>query len=290
MPIGPGDNHSVRGDYKRMMSDDYLIEIKRWRDELDESLRDENSWLALAGLVWLEKPSTRIGSEPDSDIHLKGVASWVGEILLQDNRVELALPSGSALRVNGVAQEHMRLKPDTSGNPDLLTVGPYSMILIERGGRLGIRVWDNDRTERTSFPGRQWYPIDPALRLMATYTPYIPEKVLSIPNELGDIEQELSPGCLSFELDGVKLRLDSLDRADGGLFLMFKDSSSGRTSYGSGRFLTTPAPQDGQVELDFNRAYNPPCAFTRYATCPLPPKENVLPHAILAGEKMPLLS
>lgn len=266
---------------------DYSDEIHHWRVSLDESLRQENSWLALAGLIWLEPGSTSFGADESLAIVLGNpkLASVAGEFFRDDFGVDLIVHQGSDVRIDDEYRERVRLKPDTSGDAQMVKVGAYSMMLIERGDRLGIRLWDNGRMLRQEFSGRQWFAIDPAYRLSAAFVPYDPAKAIVIPNELGEAEQELSPGFVEFELEGSTHRLDALDGSSGGLFILFHDESAKIDTYGSGRFLVTPAPIGGQVNLDFNRAYNPPCAFTPYATCPLPPEQNFLNVAIRAGEK-----
>lgn len=265
----------------------FAEETEHWRLAMDKELRAENSWLALAGLIWLEKPTTTLGGGGEYDITLEAFATTVGEFLLQHNQVDFMANTESGVRIDGESYERVRLKADTSGAPTIITVAHYTLMLIERGERLGIRLWDNSRPQRTTFPGRDWFAIGAEYRLMADFERNDPARNLRIPNELGEDEVQSSPGFVTFELHGRSLRLDALEGPDDGLFLLFKDKTSGQETYGSGRFIKTPSPEDGRVVLDFNRAYNPPCAFTKYATCPLPPKQNDLPVAIYAGERKP---
>jgi uncharacterized protein (DUF1684 family) len=262
-------------------------ETEHWRLAMDKELRAENSWLALAGLIWLEKPRTTLGGGGEYDITLEAFDTTVGEFLLQHNQVDFMANTESGVHIDGESYERVRLKADTSGAPTIITVAHYTLMVIERGERLGIRLWDNNRPQRTTFPGRDWFAIGAEYRLMADFERNDPARSLHIPNELGEVELESSPGFVTFELHGRPLRLDALEGPDDGLFLLFKDKTSGQETYGSGRFIKTPSPEDGRVALDFNRAYNPPCAFTKYATCPLPPKQNELPVAIYAGERKP---
>jgi uncharacterized protein (DUF1684 family) len=268
---------------------EYVEKIQRWRASLDDALRAENSWLALAGLIWLEEKVTAFGSEDRLALQLRvpGLASVAGGFHLDDKGVELFVYADNNVLVNGEQVDRVRLRADTFGDPHKVTVGPYTMMLIERGGRLGIRLWDNARQQRRSFPGRRWFPIAPHYRLNVRFLPSSPPRMIAIPNEMGDQEESPSPGMLEFELEGYSHRLEALEGPEGSLFLLVKDRSSEDESCGSGRFLVTPPPQNGRVELDFNRAYNPPCAFTPYATCPRPPEQNMLPVFIHAGEKKP---
>jgi uncharacterized protein (DUF1684 family) len=271
------------------LPDHYREEIEDWRNSLDKALRAENSWLALAGLIWLENVSTQFGSKEGLPIQLDAstIAPIAGEFRLNDGEVELHVHQGSSVLVDGQQKDFVLLRSDSSGEAQKVTVGHFTMMLIERGGRLRIRLWDNNRQERYTFPGRSWFPVDQSYRLTATFSEYRPGKRIWIPNELGDREERNSPGYLEFELFEESMQLEALEGANGGLFVLIKDNSSGHETYGSGRFLSTAPPEEGRVELDFNRAYNPPCAFTIFATCPLPPAENHLPLSIAAGEREP---
>ena len=275
-----------------MLLEPYKQELEEWRASLDKSLKQENSWLALAGLIWLESGYTAFGSRGDNRIHLDSstIAPVAGEFHLSGENVDLHVHTKGDVLVDGESLAHAKLRPDSSGNPQRITVDSFCMMLIERGGRLGIRLWNNARPERKMFPGRSWYPIDLRYRVMARLMPHPHEHRLMIPNVLGEVEETDSMGYVEFEIEGLSLRLEALEGPDDGLFLIFKDASSGSETYKSGRFLTTSPVEQAYVELDFNRAYNPPCAFTRYATCPLPPEENVLPIAITAGEKNPAIT
>ena len=168
----------------------------------------------------------------------------------------------------------------------MLVHGSLSFFAIRRGDRLGVRVKDSEAATLKAFHGLDYFPLEPKWKLVARFEAAAEPKEIPIPNALGFDEPILSPGHVVFTLDGVEHRLLALDdTGDGRLFLVFGDKTNGRETYGGGRFLYTDPPQGGRVELDFNRAYNPPCVFTPYATCPLPPRENRLPMRIEAGEK-----
>jgi uncharacterized protein (DUF1684 family) len=160
-------------------------------------------------------------------------------------------------------------------------------VLIRRGDRLGVRLWDARRPERTSFPGRRWYPVDPAWRLAASFDAHTPPVSLRVPSVLGETHVEHSIGRVSFLIAGEAHALEALPEETGELFLIFADPTNRDVTYPSGRFLYTDPPEAGQVIVDFNRAYNPPCAFTSYAICPLPPAENRLSVPVAAGEIYP---
>jgi len=183
----------------------------------------------------------------------------------------------------------LELHSDKGGKPDVLAIGPVSVYVIERGGRHALRVKDSESAQRRSFRGLEWYPVREDLRIRARFTPYDPPKKIPIANVLNTVEPMPSPGYVTFHLGGRQLRLDPvLEEPDAKeLFFIFKDTTAGKDTYPAGRFLYAEMPKDGQVVLDFNKAYSPPCAFTSFATCPLPPRQNRLDVRIEAGEKKP---
>jgi hypothetical protein len=183
------------------------------------------------------------------------------------------------LRMDGTTRA---LRTDTDSSPDIVTLGSLTMFVIERGGRYGIRLKDRNSRFRKEFTGLDYFPLDESYRVQARFVPE-PRKI-PVLNILGQTEEMPSPGHVEFELAGRTLRLTPVQDSPDKLFFIFRDLTSGRETYGSGRFLYTNMPKAGRVELDFNKAYNPPCAFTPFATCPLPPKENRLPVRLAAGE------
>jgi uncharacterized protein (DUF1684 family) len=190
------------------------------------------------------------------------------------------------LLLNGKPAKDSELHTDAQGNnPDKLHMGSLTMTIISRGDKLGVRVKDKESKARKEFKGLSYYPIDPKLRIVADFIPYTPPKQSPIPTVLGTTVQEPSPGRAEFMLDGKKLSLEPVIENADTLFFIFKDSTAGHETYGAGRFLYTDNPHDGKVVIDFNKAENPPCAFTPYATCPLPPPQNRLAIPIRAGEK-----
>ncbi|MDR3677832.1 MAG: DUF1684 domain-containing protein, partial [Acidobacteriota bacterium] len=172
---------------------------------------------------------------------------------------------------------------DSIGSPDVLRVRSLSMFVIHRGNRFGIRLKDKDSEARRKFTGTHWFPVAEEYRVTAKFVPYTPPRKIAVPNILGDVEQEDCPGYVEFTLKGRQYRLDPVS-AGNELFFIFRDLTAGKETYPSGRFLNTAGAKNGEVVLDFNQAVNPPCAFTPYATCPLPPAQNHLPVRIEAGE------
>lgn len=267
------------------MSPTYHDEIARRRATMDAELRTEDGWLTLIGLFWLAPGEQCFGSAPENAIVLPAgkAPAHAGSFVLEGDEVWLQAAPGAPLLLNGEPVERALLRPETGGKYDLITLGDLAMFVIKRGERYAIRARDRQHTARASFAGRQWLPADPAYRLRATFTPYDPPRTLPIMTIVGTIEPTLNPGFLTFTLHGQEHRLDVFaDPAQ--LAIIFRDQTSGDMTYPAGRFLKAPLPQDGVTELDFNMAYNPPCAFTEFATCPLPPPQNRLPVRIEAGE------
>ena len=264
----------------------YREEIRKWRADYETSLKHDNGWLTLAGLFWLKEGDNHFGTGPGNDLLLpEGSApEAAGTFVFHDGKTQLRLNAGVQAFLNGApVLTEPALKPDASGNPDRITLGHLSMIAIQRGSRYGIRLWDNQSAVRRDFKGTRWFPAKESYRITAKFIAYPQPKMIPILNILGDTEQNPSPGYAEFELDGKACRLDPLLEGDH-LFFIFKDATSGKQTYPAGRFLYTGLPKDGKVILDFNQAENPPCAFTAYATCPLPPRQNHLQVAIEAGE------
>lgn len=263
----------------------YRAEIEQWRRQREAALTSDEGWLTVVGLFWLKHGANTVGSDPASDIVLpKGSApARVGAFDLRDGVVSFQSAANVTATVNGAAATSATLKPDSSGSPDVLRPNDLTLFVIERGGRYAIRLKDKNSEMRKAFAGIEYYPPKEEYRVKARFVPYNPPKMLTVPNILGQIERTPSPGYVVFKLHGREFRLDPVTE-DNTLFFIFKDLTSGKETYPPGRFLNTEMPSNGEVILDFNKAYNPPCAFTPYATCPLPPEENKLPIAIEAGE------
>lgn len=270
-----------------MTESSYWHEVEAWRRQMDEGLRRRDGWLALAGLFWLEPGRTLVGSSPGSDLVLPGSApARLGVFEMIEGEVSFRPDPSLSEAVVGAPPVGETLRPDTSGQPHTLRAGEITLALIERGGRLGIRVWDNVRPERLGFSGRRWFPVDPGLRLQADFEPTGPGRTIAVPNVLGDLTEEADLGRAIFDLGGRPHSLRAVPADSGGLWFLFEDRTNGVSTYRAGRFLVAEPPVGGTVVLDFNRAYNPPCAFTPFATCPLPPEGNRLPIAVEAGEQL----
>jgi uncharacterized protein (DUF1684 family) len=238
------------------------IQLDKWRANYEASLKAPDGWLSVAGLSWLH-----------------------------DGANTVALPNHQTalldLKNGKVTYEKRVLKSDITAHPDVLKFGNVTLTVIERGGKTGVRLRDPDAETRRDFTGCKWFPASAAWRIDAKWVAYPKAKTIAITNILGMTDQEPSPGYAEFTLQGKQVRLEPVVE-DGELFFMFKDATSAKSTYGAGRFVYADMPKGdkvGKVEIDFNKAHNPPCAFTAFATCPLPPRQNILPIAIEAGEK-----
>ncbi len=268
----------------------YRAEIEAWRAERDEGLRAEDGWLTLAGLFWLEEGAGTFGSAPDNAVVFPAgkAPAKLGTFHREGEKVTLEVTPGLGLEADGqeVTAPRLELASDAGGKPTLLSIGSLTFHVIQRPGKVGIRLKDKESPVLRGFTGIESFAIDPAWRIEARFEPYDPPKTIKVPNIIGGSFDETSPGALVFERDGASYRLEPTGEADEEMFLVFGDATNGHETYGGGRFLYVPPPKDGKAIVDFNKAYNPPCVFTPYATCPLPPRQNKLELRITAGEKM----
>jgi|SRR5579884_2065487 len=265
------------------VSTDYVREIESWRQERAARLKSDTGWLTVAGLFWLREGPNTAGTAADNAIVLPAGAApaHIGVFDLHDPTVTFRAQPGVAVQIDGRAAARAELKPDTSEKPDAVSVNDLTMFVIERAGQFGIRLRYKNSPFRRNFTGLKWYPVRPEYRMEAKFLSE-PKKI-RILNILGQTDEEDSPGSVEFTFQGKPYRMVALTE-DNTLFFVFRDRTSSHATYGAGRMLNTPMPRDGKVDLDFNKAYNPPCAYIPYATCPLPPAENRLPFAIEAGE------
>jgi hypothetical protein len=261
----------------------HVASVEAWREERYRRLRSEIGWLTLAGLGWLKPGLNRIGSADDVDVILPGGPPLAGTITVPDDGTPTA--DGDFLH-EGAPVRDLALTSDVEGEPTLLEVGALRLCLIDRGGRLAIRTWNTRSPARAEFDGIDHWPVDPAWRVPARLEP-TPGRTIDVPDVFGTIESEVSPGDLVFEAGGTTHRLQALPGGDAGeLWLIFGDPTNGIETYGGGRYLyTDPPDREGAFVLDFNVAYNPPCVFSPFATCPLPWPANRLPTPVEAGER-----
>ncbi len=249
----------------------YASEIAEWRKAREERLRSDGNWLTVTGLFWLKEGPNTFGRDKGNNVVLPDGPARAGVLTVQNHKVTVTMD-----------RKTREMKPDSD---DALKVGRLTLLVLDRGGKFAIRLKDPESQARRDFKGIEYFPAKPAYRITARFVSQ-PHKV-PVLNIIGQTEQYDSPGYAEFRLNGRVLKLYPVLEEPGAkeLFYIFRDQTSGKETYGAGRFLYSDMPRNGKVVLDFNKAYNPPCAFTAYATCPLPPPENRLPVRIEAGEK-----
>ncbi|MBS0558258.1 MAG: DUF1684 domain-containing protein [Proteobacteria bacterium] len=265
----------------------YVRQIQDWQSKRVERLRAPGGWLTLVGLDWLKDGNNTLGSAKDSDIVLPKAPARLGTITLDHGKAAIVLDAKSGATIDGKPQREAILLDDSHDKPTMVAWGTVSFYLIQRGDKFGLRVKDTDAPTRTQFAGLEYFPIDPSWRIEAKWEAYDPPHEVEEPNVLGQIDKVVVPGAAVFERDGVAYRVEPVVETPGDTeyFLVFADKTSGHETYGAARFVYTEPPKDGKIVIDFNKAYNPPCAFTPYATCPLPTSQNRLKLRVTAGEK-----
>lgn len=271
---------------KPIGSKDYITNINDWHTKRIENLKKEKGWLNLVGLYWLKEGENKIGSDSSNDITFpKKAEKILGSIFLDDSTITFRRNQTAEVYSDSNLVNEVTLLPDVSGNPTILESRTLKWFIIKRGEKYGIRLRDLEADLLTSFEGIDRFPINDNWKINAEFIPYDEPKEISIPTILGTIEKDFSPGKLKFKIGDKEFSLEPTS-AGKGLFIVFADLTSGEETYGAGRFLYVDGPDtNNNVILDFNKSYNPPCAFTKYATCPLPPEENKLQIKITAGEK-----
>ena len=262
----------------------YVDSIRAWQKHRDVGLRSEDGWLTLVGLFWLKPGGDTIGSADSNDFVLpkSSAPGQVGRLQIEGGKAIFTNRGGSAVTVNNKpVSSDVALSYDEE-KPDIVKAGSVSFLVIKRNDKLGVRAKDSASPVLKGFTGMSFFPINPGLHFQADFVPA--EKEIPILNILGQTEMQKSPGIVAFTYKGEKYQLRPIYEGKT-LFFLFKDPTNKTETYQAGRMLNTPLPQNGKVDLDFNRSYNPPCTFTPYATCPLPPKENTLSFPVEAGEK-----
>jgi uncharacterized protein len=262
----------------------YVQSFEKWKADQTADLKE--NWLSLAGLFWLKPGANSFGSDPSNQIVFPKGPAHAGEFELNGKEVSLKLQPEARATIDAKPVTTAKLAPDTAQHVTHVEMGTLRFHVIVRGERVGVRVRDTDSVAARNFKGMVFFPLDMNYRVTATWVAADGKKMVEIPNVLGDVTAQPVPGVVTFKVYGEELRLTALGGdAKTGLFFVFNDLTAKSDTYPGGRFLDTGPIVDGHVVLDFNRAYNPPCAVTPYATCPLAPKENRLAVAIPAGEK-----
>jgi uncharacterized protein (DUF1684 family) len=262
----------------------YIQSFDKWKAELVDDLK--TNWLSLAGLFWLKPGENSFGSDAGNAIVFPKGPAHAGVFELQGTDVTVKFGPDAHATIDGKPATAAKLQPDTSGSPTVVELGSLRIKAIVRGQRIGIRLKDLDSEQAKNYHGPIFFPIDLSYRVTATWVPSDGKKTVDVPNVLGDTTPTPVAGTVVFKINDQEVRLTDLGgNPSKGLSFVFNDLTSKTDTYPGGRFLETDPVVNGTVVIDFNRAYNPPCAVTPYATCPLAPKENRLAVAIPAGEK-----
>lgn len=267
----------------------YVKEINEWDTKRVNRLKADDGWLNLVGRFWLEKGESTFGSAKDNDIVVESskLPEYIGSFIFMDSVVTFKAKADAEVLHNGKPVKEIVLIDDQKKDITVLQIGSVKFNLIVRDTLYGIRFRDLNSDLVKNFKGVERFPIDESWKIIAKFEAYNPVKEIDVPNVLGQISKEKSPGAVVFERDGKTHRIDAVDEGGDGLFLIIADQTSGEETYGGGRFMYVSKPDStGTILLDFNKAYNPPCVFTKYATCPLPPLQNYLKIRIEAGEKV----
>ncbi len=267
---------------------EYIQSVKEWRKERLKGLKSEKGWLNLRGLFWLKNGKNTFGSDSSNIIVFPEKApDFMGNFILNDSLITFHSDNNIQIMHEGSVVKKTIMRTDQTEHPTVLQHGSLKWFVIERNGEYAIRLRDLKSPLLSELDSIPAYPVKPEWKIKATFKEYEQDKYIEVPNVLGESYQEKIPGILSFSVNNQTYYLSPLGTREN-LFLIFGDETNAETTYGGGRFLSVGKPdEDNNVYIDFNKAYNPPCAFTPYATCPLPPRENILPVKIEAGEKAP---
>jgi len=284
-PVPPEQEKTL----KAITVDPYQADIDKFRQQREAKLTGDTGWLTIAGLYFLTKPQTTIGSAADNDVVLPASApAKLGTLTLVKNKVSVKLEPGvSVTLLDGKPFAGGPIKSDGEGPPDRMVLGDVQVWIHQSGDRPAVRVRDKNNHLRKVFTGMKWFPVNASYKVEGTFVPFDKVKTFEVPNMLGDIDTMESPGHVKFTLNGKEHNMLAITEDEENFWFIFRDLTSGDETYPAARFLYTGRPDaNGKVTLDFNRAENPPCAFNPYATCPLPPPENRLQVRVEAGEKI----
>ncbi len=264
----------------------YFLRIQAWRDEREKKISGPHGWISTAGLFWLEEGENRMGSGSSNPIRLleKSAPEYSGVFIYRDGLVKFQAQDEVEILYEGRSIKEAAITVDEDSS-EVIHLNDLELYVIRRGQRLGVRIFDPDNPGLKKFEGLSWFLIDTDYCLEAAFVPFPKAEIKQVINILGDMESMEFPGIIEFLWNGQKFQLEPVVVEDGKLWIMFCDVTNRDQTYPAGRYLTCDPPQGGRIILDFNKAYNPPCAYTDYATCPIPPLSNHLPFPVLAGEQ-----
>lgn len=266
----------------------YVKSVQEWQQQRLENLKDEDGWLNLVGLLWLKEGENPFGSsEANNIIFPENTPEFIGSVALYKGNISVTINNDVDVYINDSLLKECSVNTDMDKNTTIFKLNSFKWHFIKRGNRYGIRLRDLENPLINQISTLPSFPINSKWRIKAKFEKFDKPKEIAIPNVLGDIEYEKCYGLLKFNVNNKQCSLMPLgDGVDNDFFIIFADETSAEETYGAGRFLSVEKPDaNGITYIDFNKAENPPCAFTDFATCPLPPKENILTVKILAGEK-----
>ncbi len=262
----------------------YRKATEQWRQNYEAKLKADDGWLTVSGLFWLHEGENSFGSAPSNDVVLPApVPAKAGHFDLQGGKIVVHVNPGVPITMGGKPVETAELRPDSK--EDRMVIGDLTFFVHRTAQRFGIRLKDKNSKLRHEFKGLNWFPVDPRYHFTAQFVPYPSPRQMQIDTILGEHDFTFMAGYVTFTFQGKEYKLDAEQDTDGSLFIVFRDLTSRKDTYQAARFLDAAPPANGKIDLDFNRAYNPPCAYNPYATCPLPTPGNRLQMAIPAGEK-----
>jgi len=259
----------------------YVASVEKWRQKREANLRSDDGWLTVSGLFWLHEGDNRFGSSPVNDMELpEGYPAEAGTFEFNAGKTIVHMHPGVAAAMEGKLIQTTELAPDS----DPIVMGDISLAVHGSGDRYAIRMRDKNSKLRKDFQGLRWFPVDESYRVVGQWVPYDKPREVVSENILGDVNRSQAAGYVEFTLHGQSLRLEPEQNDEKGMEFVFRDLTAGKETYHAARFLVTGPIKDSKVIMDFNEAYNPPCAFNPYTTCPLPIPENRLKVRVEAGE------
>lgn len=266
----------------------YQQQIEEWRKRREDALRSPEGWLSLVGLFLLDDGDYTLGSSDSNRIQLPSSApATLGVLSYRDGKATLQVEADTPVTVDGVPTWSVEMVDNAGGRqPTVVKIATVSFNLHRFGDEVALRVRDSSSPTIAQFLGCEWYEVKPEYRVIGKLKRHTAPTSVEVKTSVATVAHYQSIGEVEFELFGQRLSLLAAEGGKAGeLFIILRDSTAGRETYGAGRYLYVPVDDDGNVDLDFNKAYNPPCAFTPYATCSLPPTQNVLSVPIEAGER-----
>ncbi len=281
--IKPGIAATIsKNDNKNFIKDEM-----KWREKRDKQMHSQNSWLTITGLYWLKEGENSFGTDPANKIILPQDSAplLAGKFIFNKGIITVVTQLGVNLKVQNIPITRKILKTDDSGKPDIIALNDLRMWVIKRSGKYAIRLRDLNTRAYKNYQKLDFFPPSEKYKIVADFIPYSNPKKVTVNTEIGTKSQMSSPGYVKFKINSQEFQLEAFSGDLKKLFFIFKDETNGKDTYEASRFMESKLLDEGKVDLNFNRAYNPPCAFTPYATCPLPPPQNYLKIRIEAGEK-----